>query len=104
MFYCQLKWFEEFRNNSLKNYGLCPIHYSRTPVVNWDAMFNMKKIELELISDVDINLSFEKSMREGVYYNSKRYSKASDKYLKSYDPKQESKYIINLGANKSCNV
>ena len=43
-------------------------------------------------------------MREGVYYNSKRYSKASDKYLKSYDPKQESKYIINLGANKSCNV
>ena len=34
-------------------------------------MFNMKKVELELISDVDIYLSFEKSMREGVYYNSK---------------------------------
>ena len=67
-------------------------------------MFDMKKIELELISDVDINLSFEKSMREGVYYNSKRYSKASDKYLNSYDPKQESKYIIYLGANNSCNV
>ena len=104
MFYCQLKWFEEFGNNSLKNYGLCPSHYSRTPAVNWDAMFNMKKIELELISDVDINLSFEKSMREAVYYNSKIYSKASDKYLKSYDPKQESKYVIYLGANNSCNV
>ena len=71
MFYCQLKWFEEFRNNSLKNYGLCPSHYSSTPAVNWDTMFNMKKVELELISDVDIYLSLEKSMREGVYYNSK---------------------------------
>ena len=31
----------------------------------------------------------EKDMKGGVSYISKRYSKASKKHLKSYDPKQE---------------
>ena len=42
---------------------------------------------------------FEKGMRGGVPYISNRYSKANNKYLKSYDPKQESKHIICLDAN-----
>ena len=29
--------FENFRNNSLKNYGLCPSHYLSQPAVSWDA-------------------------------------------------------------------
>ena len=33
-------------------------------------------------------------MRGRAHYISKRYSKVSNKYLKSYVPKQESKYII----------
>ena len=52
-------------------------------------MVNMTKVELELISDADIYLFFEKGVRGGVSYISKRYSKASSKYLKSYDLKQE---------------
>ena len=32
-------------------------------------------------------------------YISNRYSKANDNYLKSYDPKQESKNIVYLHAN-----
>ena len=42
---------------------------------------------------------FEKGMRGEVSYISNRYSKASNKYLKSYDPKQESKRIIYVDAN-----
>ena len=38
-------------------------------------------------------------MRGGVSYISNRHSKAKNKCLKSYDPKQESKYIIYLDAN-----
>ena len=38
-------------------------------------------------------------MRGGVSYISNRYSKANNKYLKSYDPKQESKHIAYLAAN-----
>ena len=38
-------------------------------------------------------------MRGGVSYISKRFSKANNKYLKSYDTKQESKQIIHLDGN-----
>ena len=51
-------------------------------------MLNMTKNELELISDADIYLFFAKGMRGKVSYNSKRYSKGSNKYLKSYDRKK----------------
>ena len=52
--------FEKFRNNSLKNYGLCPSHYMRAPALSWDAMLNMTKIKLEVISDPDPYIFFEK--------------------------------------------
>ena len=91
--------FEKFRNNSLNNYGLCPSHYLSAPALNWDAMLNMTKMELELISVPDMYIFFEKGMRGGVSYISNRYSKANNKYLKSYDPKQESKHIIYLDSN-----
>ena len=47
-----------------------------------------------------MNIFFEKCRRDGVSYISNRYSKASKKYLKSYDQKQELKHIIYLDANK----
>ena len=36
--------FEKFRNNSSKNYELCPSHYLSAPGLSWDAMLNMTKI------------------------------------------------------------
>ena len=84
--------FEKF-TNSITNYGLCPSHYSSAPALSWDAMLNMTKVELKFISDLDMYIFFEKGMRSGVSYISKKYSKANNKYLKSYDPKQESKHI-----------
>ena len=50
-------------------------------------MLNMAKVEPELIPDPDMYLFFEKGMRGGFSYFSKIYSKAKNKYLKSYDPK-----------------
>ena len=38
-------------------------------------------------------------MRSGVYHISNRHSQAKNKHRKSYDPKQESKYILCLDAN-----
>ena len=38
-------------------------------------------------------LLFEKDIRGEVSYISKRYSQANNKYLKSYDSKNKSKYI-----------
>ena len=46
---------------------------------------------------------FEKGTRSGTSYISNRYSKANNKYLKSYDVKEESKHIIYLDKNNLCN-
>ena len=46
-------FFEKFRNKSLKNYESCPSHYLNAPTLSWDAMLNIIKVELELISDAD---------------------------------------------------
>ena len=58
------------------------------PALSWNAMLNMTKNELELISDAEIYLFFGKVMGGKVSYNSKRYSKGSNKYLKSSDRKK----------------
>ena len=91
--------FENLTNNSLKNYVLCQSHYLGAPALSEDAMLNMTKDEFELISDADLYVFFEKSMKGGLSYISKRYSKTNNKNLKSYDAKQESKHIIYLGTN-----
>ena len=58
--------FEKFRNNNLKNYGLCLSHYLSTPALSWDAIPNMTKVELELIPDPDMYIFLEKGTRGGV--------------------------------------
>ena len=91
--------FQKFRNNGLKNYRLCPSHYLNAPALCWDAVLNMTKVEFELIPDPDMCISFDKHTRSGVFYISYRYSNANNKYLKEYDPKQESRHTIYLDPN-----
>ena len=89
----------KFGNNSLKNYGLFPSHFLSAPGLSWNAMLKIIKIELELIPDLVMYIFFEKSTRGVISCISYRYSKANNKYLKSYDPKQESKHVIYFDAN-----
>ena len=91
--------FEKIRNSSIKNYGLCISHDLSTQALSWDATLNMTKVDLELIPDPDMHIFFENGMRGVVSYISNRYIKANNKYLKSYDPEQESKHIIYFDAN-----
>ena len=74
--------FEKIRNSSLKNYEWFPSCYLSAPDLIWDAIIRMTKFELELVLDVHITLFFEKGMRDEVFYIFKRYSKASNMYLK----------------------
>ena len=48
------------------------------------------KVPLEFISDVDMYSFFKKVKRGVVSYISQISSKANKKYLRSYNPKQES--------------
>ena len=58
----------------------------------------LQKWNLNLFQTLTCTYSLKKSIRGGVSYICNRYSKAK-KYLKSYDPKQESKHIIYLDTN-----
>ena len=91
--------FEKFRDNSLRNYGLCPGHCLRAPSLSWDVMLKITKTELEPSPDFDMYIFFGKGTRVGISYISNRYSRANNKYLKSYDLKQESKHIIYSDVN-----
>ena len=62
----------------LRNYGLCPSHYVSEPVLSWDSMLSMTKDEFEFVSDLEIHFFYEKDMRGGVSYNSKKYSKGNN--------------------------
>ena len=53
--------------------------------VKLNALLNMAKIKLELVSDLDMYILFEEGMRRGLSYISNRYSKANNKYLKPYE-------------------
>ena len=55
-------------------------------------------MSLNFISDADMYLFVGRGMGGGVPYILKRYGKVDNKYLKSYDLKQESKLIICLDA------
>ena len=62
-------------------------------------MLKMSGIELELISDIDMYLFVEKRMRGSISFIPKRYSKANNKYMKSYDDSKPNKCVIHLNAN-----
>ena len=60
--------FEKYRNSTLKNDGLYPSHYLSAPAISYDAMLSMTKVVLELISDADMYLFFEKGMIDWVSF------------------------------------
>ena len=91
--------FESFRKTCLQYYKLDPCHYFTSPSLSWDTMLKMTKIELELMTDIDMFQFIEKGMRGGVSYIANRYGKANNKYMKEYDEKAPSKYIMYLDAN-----
>ena len=68
--------FEKFISVCLKDYGLDPCYYFSSPGLSWDTMLKKTGIKLEKMNNIDVHLFFEKGMRGGVSYISKRYSKS----------------------------
>ena len=63
-------------------------------------MSKMTNIKLELMTDIDMFQFIEKGMHGGVSYIANRYGNANSKYMKEYNEKASSKYIMYLDAKK----
>ena len=92
--------FENFRDVCMKNYQLDPAWYYTAPGLAWDAALKKTGVELELLSDPDMLLMFEKGIRGGISMISNRHGKANNSYMgDEYDDKRATKYITYLDAN-----
>ena len=92
--------FEEFRNVCMENYSLDPAWYYTSPGLSWDALLKHSGVVLELLSDVDMLLMFEKGIRGGISMISNRYGCANNPYMgEKYDPRSPKKYLTYLDAN-----
>ena len=92
--------FENFRDVCMKNYQLDPAWYYTAPGLAWDACLKKTGVELELLSDPDMLLMFEKGIRGGISMISNRHGKANNSYMDDeYDDKRATKYITYLDAN-----
>ena len=92
--------FENFRKVCKKNYDLDPCWYYTAPGLAWDACLKLTGIKLELLTDLDMLLLFEKGVRGGISMISTRHGKANNKYMgEEFDETKPSMYIIYVDAN-----
>jgi hypothetical protein len=93
--------FENFRETGMSYYGLDPAHYLTLPSYSFDACLKYTDVELQLLTDPEMHLFIENSIRGGISVVSHRYARANNPYLKSedYDSSQPHSYIMYLDAN-----
>ena len=80
-------------------YDLDPWQYFSSPGMSWDALLKKTKVELELITDIDIHLFMEKALCGGISMESKRFFKVNKPQCPQYDGSNHNNWIINLDTN-----
>ncbi|XP_025018370.1 uncharacterized protein LOC112539813 [Tetranychus urticae] len=91
--------FENFREMSLFNFALDPLHQFSAPGLTWSAAFKKMKIELELLTDFNMFLMVEKGIRGGPTSVVKRHVRANNQYLPDYDPSKQTSFLLYLDVN-----
>ena len=92
--------FEAFRNTCLQYYKLDPAHFYTSPGLAWQASLKKTGVRLELLTETDMLLMFEKGIRGGITQAVHRYAKASNKYMsEKFYPEEKSSFLHYLDAN-----
>ena len=91
--------FEKFRNLCLTEHKLDPAYFVSTPGLAMEACLKMTGVKLELLTDIDMVLMFEKGIRGGITQTIRRYASAYNKYMKTYNKDLPSSFLMCLDAN-----
>ena len=91
--------FENFRDLTMKNYGLDAAHFITTPGVTMCAALKFTEVHLELLRDINMLNFFEGGIRGGVSCIMNRYAKANHPSLPNYDETAPIKNILYLDMN-----
>ena len=74
--------FEAFRDTCLRHYALDLAHFYTSPGLAWHACLKHAGINLELLTDPDMLLMFERGIRGGITQAVRKYASANNKYIR----------------------
>ena len=73
--------FENFRDTTINTDKLDPAYYLSAPGLSWQSCLKKTGVVLELLTDKDMLLLFEKGIRDGMCNAVCKYVKANNKYI-----------------------
>ena len=91
--------FENFSNNCINIDKLDPAYYLSAPSLSWQSGLTMTGKTLDLLTDENMLLLFEKGMRGGIFEAVIKYKKANNKYMKNYNRNKPSSHLTYVDAN-----
>ena len=86
--------FENFRNKCLDINELDPVYYLSAPRFSWQSCLKNTRVKLELLTDNNMLLPFEKGIRGGMCNAIRNYARANNKYMKNHDSTMECRYLM----------
>ena len=91
--------FENFRDFSLSNYRLDPAHFTTAPGLSWTAALKYTGVNLEIPTDPDMHMFFDRGLTGGISIVADHYAKANNPDVDGYDPQQPKTYIKLVDCN-----
>ena len=92
--------YEACRDTCLRHYKLDPVHFYTSPGLAWKACLKQTGIKLELLTDPDMLLMFERGIRGGITQAVHKYALANNKYMgDKSNPNEDTTYLQYLDAN-----
>ena len=91
--------FENFRDKHIETDKLDPAYFLTTPGLSWWACFKKTGVKLELLTDENMFLTYEKGIRGGICNKVDSYAEANNKCMKNYAKNKESSFLMYVDAN-----
>ena len=77
-----------------------PAYFCKTPELAFKACLKIIKVKLELLTDIDMVLLFEKRIRGRISQAIQRYASENNKYMPNCNSKLLSTYLLHVDASK----